>query len=121
MRDVKMRLIESTMSLLVVDEAKQEDASAVEQWVLMLQNTVTVVNVSGSKRKHGDNGQPNETPTNTQPYTPRVKTPTQNCTTMITPTSNMVQFPDEEDMEDLDELAELEPKMFGKIIDSIIS
>ena len=28
---------------------------------------------------------------------------------------------EEEDMEDLDELAELEPKMFGKIIDSIIS
>ena len=27
----------------------------------------------------------------------------------------------EEDMEDLDELAELETKMFGKIIDSIIS
>ncbi len=28
---------------------------------------------------------------------------------------------EEEDMEDLDELAELDTKMFGKIIDSIIS
>ena len=80
-RDVKMRLIESTMSLLVVDEAKQEDVSAVDQWVLMLENTVTVVNVCGSKRKHGDNGQPNETPTFTQPSTPSVKTPTHNYTT----------------------------------------
>ena len=95
MRDVKMRLIESTMSLLVVDEAKQEDGSAVEQWLLMLQKTVTVVNVSGSKRKHGDNGQSNETPTNTQPSTPSLKMPTQNYTTMITLTSNMVQSPDE--------------------------
>ena len=95
MRDVKMRLIESTMSLLVVDEAKQEDGSAVEQWLLMLQKTVTVVNVSGSKRKHGDNGQSNETPTNTQPSTPSLKMPTQNYTTMITLTSKMVQSPDE--------------------------
>ncbi len=36
MCDVKMRLIESTMSLLVIDEAKREDVSAVEQWVLTL-------------------------------------------------------------------------------------
>ena len=35
MRDVKMRLIESTMSLLVVNEAEREDVSAVEQWVMM--------------------------------------------------------------------------------------
>ena len=62
----------------------------------MLQNTVTVVNVSGSKRKHGEIGQPNKIPTTTQPSTPSVKTPTKNsCSTMITPTSNMVQSPDE--------------------------
>jgi hypothetical protein len=35
MNDVKMRLIESTMSLLVVNEAEGEDVSAVEQWVMM--------------------------------------------------------------------------------------
>ena len=91
MCDVKMRLIESTMSLLVVDEAKQEDGSAVKQWLLMLQKTVTVVNVSGSKRKHGENCQPNETPTTAPPLTPSMKTPSQNSTsTMITPSSNMV-------------------------------
>lgn len=34
MRDVKMMLAEATMSLmLIVDEAKREDVSAVEQWV----------------------------------------------------------------------------------------
>jgi hypothetical protein len=63
--------------------------------LLMLQNTVTVVNVSGSKRKHGEIGQPNKIPTTTQPSTPSMKTPTENSSrTMITPTSNMVQSPD---------------------------
>jgi hypothetical protein len=96
MRDVKMRLIKATMNLIVVDQAKREDVSAVEQWVLMQQNAVTVVNASGSKRKHGENCQPNETPTTAPPLTPSMKTPSQNSTsTMITPSSNMVQSPDE--------------------------
>jgi hypothetical protein len=51
MQAVKMQFIESTMRLLVVDEAKQEDVVAVERWVLMPQNTVTV-NTTGTKRKH---------------------------------------------------------------------
>ena len=39
MRDVKMNLIECTMSLmLVVDDAKREDVSAVEQWIMMKKN-----------------------------------------------------------------------------------
>jgi hypothetical protein len=33
MREVKITFIEATMSLLVVDKTKQEDVSAVEQWV----------------------------------------------------------------------------------------
>ena len=87
-----MQFIEATMRLLVVDEAKQEDVVAVERWVLMPQNTVTV-NTSGTKRKYGDDGLPNETPTTTQPSTPSMKTPTQNST-MITPTSNIIPSPD---------------------------
>jgi len=85
MRDVKMRLIKATMNLIVVDQAKREDVSAVEQRVLMQQNAVTVVNVRGSKC------QPNETPTTTPPSTPSMRMPSQNSTsTMITPSSNMV-------------------------------
>ena len=85
MRDVKMRLIKATMNLIVVDQAKREDVSAVEQRVLMQQNAVTVVNVSGSKC------QPNKTPTTTPPSTPSMRTPSQNSIhTMITPSSNMV-------------------------------
>ncbi len=61
---MKMKLIEATIRLLVVDEAKHEDVFAVEQWVLMSQNTVTV-NTSSSKRKFGEDGLPNETPTTT--------------------------------------------------------
>ncbi len=39
MRYVKMNLIECTMSLmLVVDDARREDVSAVEQWVMMKKN-----------------------------------------------------------------------------------
>ena len=67
-----------------------------EQWVLMQQNAVTMVNASGSKRKHGENCQPNETPTTAPPLTPSMKTPSQNSnSTIITPSSNMVQSPDE--------------------------
>ena len=54
----------------------------------MPQNTVTV-NTGGTKRKYGDDGLPNETPTTTQPSTPSMKTPTQKST-MITPTSNII-------------------------------
>jgi len=62
----------------------------------MQQNAVTVVNASGSKRKHGENCQPNKTPTTTPPSTPSMKTPSQNSnSTIITPSSNMVQSPDE--------------------------
>jgi hypothetical protein len=54
MREEKMKFIKATMSLLVIDEAKRKNLSAVEQWVLMAQHTQnTVMNVSGSKRKHG--------------------------------------------------------------------
>jgi hypothetical protein len=87
MWEVKMKFIKATIRLLVIHEAKQEDVFAVEWWVLMPQNTVTV-NMSGSKRKYGENGQ-HKTPTTTQLSTPSVKTPTQNST-MITPTSNMI-------------------------------
>ena len=67
-----------------------------EQWVLMQQNAMTMVNASGSKRKHGENCQPNKTPTTAPPSTPSMKTPSQNSTsTIITPSSNMVQSPDE--------------------------
>ena len=86
MRAVKMKFIEATIRLLVVDEAKHEDVFAVERWVLMSQNTVTV-NTSSTKRKYGEDGLPNETPTT--PSTPSMKTPTQNSTT-ITPTSNII-------------------------------
>jgi hypothetical protein len=44
MQEVKMTLIEATMSLLVVDETKQEDVLAVEQWVLMTKTTVDSTN-----------------------------------------------------------------------------
>ena len=88
MRAVKMKFIEATIRLLVVDEAKHEDVFAVEQWVLMSQNTVTV-NTSSTKRKYGEDGLPNETPTTTQPSTPSVKMPTQNST-MITPAHNII-------------------------------
>jgi len=88
MRAVKMKFIEATIRLLVVDEAKHEDVFAVQRWVLMSQNTVTV-NTSSSKRKFGEDGLPNETPTTTQPSTPSMKTPTQNSTT-ITPTTNII-------------------------------
>ena len=91
MRAVKLQFIEATMRLLVVDEAKQEDVVAVERWVLMPQNTVTV-NTSGTKRKYGEDGLPNETPTT--PSTPSMKTPTQNSTT-ITPASNIIPSPPE--------------------------
>ncbi len=83
-----VKFIEATMRLLVVDEAKQKDVVAVKQWVLMPQNTVTV-NTSCTKRKHGKDGLPNETPTTTHPSTPSMKTCTQNST-MITPTSNII-------------------------------
>jgi hypothetical protein len=72
MRAVKMKFIEATIRLLVVDEAKHEDVFAVEQWVLMSQNTVTV-NTSSTKRKYGEDGLPNETPTT--PSTPSMKNP----------------------------------------------
>jgi hypothetical protein len=83
MRAVKMKFIEATIRLLVVDEAKHDVVFAVERWVFMSQNTVTV-NTSSTKRKYGEDGLPNETPTT--PSTPSMKTPTQNSTT-ITPTS----------------------------------
>ena len=73
MRAVKMKFIEATIRLLVVDEAKHEDVFAVERWVLMSQNTVTV-NTNSTKRKYGEDGLPNETPTT--PSTPSMKTPT---------------------------------------------
>ncbi len=88
-----MKFIEATIRLLVVDEAKHEDVFAVEQWVLMSQNTVTV-NTSSTKRKFGEDGLPNETPTTTQQSTPSMKTPTQKSTT-ITPTSNIIPSPPE--------------------------
>jgi hypothetical protein len=44
MREVKMTFIEATMSLLIVDKTKQEDISAVEQWVLMTKTTVDSTN-----------------------------------------------------------------------------
>ena len=72
MRAVKMKFIEATIRLLVVDEAKHEDVFAVERWVLMSQNTVTV-NTSSTKRKYGEDGLPNETPTT--PSTPSMKNP----------------------------------------------
>jgi hypothetical protein len=52
MRAVKMKFIEATIRLLVVDEAKHEDVFAVERWVLMSQNTVTL-NTRSTKRKYG--------------------------------------------------------------------
>ena len=67
---------------------QQSDCFAVERWVLMSQNTVTV-NTSSTKRKYGEDGLPNETPTTTQPSTPSMKTPTQNSTT-ITSTTNII-------------------------------
>jgi hypothetical protein len=88
MRAVKMKFIEATIRLLVVNEVKHEDVFAVEQWVLMSQNTVTV-NTRSTKRKFGEDGLPNETTTTTQPSTPSMKTPTQNSTT-ITPKSNTI-------------------------------
>ena len=88
MQVVKMKFIEATIKLLVVDEAKHKDVFAVERWVLMSQKKVTV-NTSSTKRKFGEDGLPNETPTTTQPSTPSMKTPTQNSTT-LTPTSNII-------------------------------
>jgi hypothetical protein len=57
----------------------------------MSQSTVPV-NTSSTKRKYGEDGLPNETPTT--PSTPSMKTPTQNSTT-ITPTSNIIPSPPE--------------------------
>jgi hypothetical protein len=91
MRAVKMKFIEATIRLLVVDDVKHEDVFAVEWWVLMSQNTVTV-NTSNTKRKYDEDGLPNETPTT--PSTPSMKTPTQHSTT-ITPTSNIIPSPPE--------------------------
>ena len=59
MRQAKLCLINSTINLLI-DEAKHEDVFAVERWVLMSQNTVTV-NTSSTKRKYGEDGLPNDT------------------------------------------------------------
>jgi hypothetical protein len=91
MQAVKMKFIEATMRLLVVNEAKHKDVFAIKRWVLMPQNTVTV-NTSSTRRKYGENGLPNETPTTTQPSTPSMKMPTQHST-MITPTSNIIPYP----------------------------
>jgi hypothetical protein len=91
MQAVKMKFIEATIRLLVVDEAKHEDVFAVEWWVLMSQNTVTV-NTSNTKRKYDEDGLPNETPTT--PFTPSMKTTIHHSTT-ITPTFNIIPSPPE--------------------------
>ncbi len=66
MRDVKMRLIESTMSLLVVDEAEREDVSAVEQWVMMTPKNEAEDKISPIKMKmkhNPDTESPDPAPT----------------------------------------------------------
>jgi len=80
MRDVKMRLIESTMSLLVVDAAKREDVSAVERWVMMTKKTESE-GTSPIKMKH------NPDPESQDPV-PTPSTPSASSTTVgvqITP------------------------------------
>jgi len=68
MRDVKMRLIESTTSLLVVNEAEREDVSAVEQWVMMTPKNEAEDKISPIKMKcNPDPESPDPAPTPSTP------------------------------------------------------
>ncbi len=53
MQEVKMKFIEATMRLLVVDETKQEDVLAVKHWIVMATRTV---NTSVTEQKCDDDG-----------------------------------------------------------------